>query len=256
MPLNSYLIQYQKILHEEAEFKLINLFEDESLHMAQLISDSEITWTKNLEKLITNITQGFMDAEISRSNKQDNQVRNYELNFAELNQKINEAEFKQLTKKVDNILNNSHLIVERLNQSISKVENINTTQRLDNKIVKLKNQIVVSEKTMSRNLEEYIQKAAIVTGDLNQAITDYYLNLSITLDNINIKLTEEIVNLKLKCLNEDSKLSKKLTDIVTKMEKKCDDKILNLRREFDTEIMKSRNMSEEIKIIKKENRSA
>ncbi len=97
MPLQTYFIKYQTILHDEAEFKIKKLLEDESLHMAQVITDAEVTWTKNLENQFVNITQGFVDAEISRRHKLKNQLKNSEFISEKLNQKITGAEFN-LTK--------------------------------------------------------------------------------------------------------------------------------------------------------------
>ncbi len=113
-----------------------------------------------------------------------------------------------------------------------------TTQKLENKIINLKNQLVETDFNMSRKLENHIKNCTFVTGELHQAISDSHLDLSKKLELL------------------ENKLSTKLTNIIINMTKKYDDEILNLRRDFEADTMKSKNLSEEIKIIKKENRLA
>ncbi len=206
MPLQTYLIKYQKILHEEDDFKLRNLLEDESLHMSQLFTDSEITLTKYM-KLIS----------------------------VEIKQRITGTEFN-LIKKLDDVLNISQLIFEGLNRTISNVEDRMST-KLDNEVLKMKQECIdvdmnTTEKlnnkiiNISRNLDDHIRNSTFVSEELNQAIIESDLNIS-----------------------------KRLKDIEVKLNRKFDDEILNLKRELYAEIMITKNLTAEIKIIEDKIRS-
>ncbi len=245
MPLQTYLIKYQKLLQEEAEIKFGQLLEDESLHISQVISDVEISWAKSLDKQTIDITERLAVEQIHISNKLNDQATNTEkierrVTGAELNltKKLHDANMQISHKLDDQFSNISQLLFEGI--QIIKNAEINISRSLDDKILIMKQESLNSEISLAEKLEEHIANVSLVTEALGQRVSDCQITFSKMLVDMEMKLTEvfsnEIRNQKEKCMDADLHLTKKIEKLIHNISQETtylEGEIINLKQEFE-----------------------
>ncbi len=209
MPLLTYVIQYQKLLHEDAEKILERNSEDQAVYIEQLIKDFETSFSIKLENESKNISQKYLDAEMKLNNKFDVQMLNFtqiiyegvKLHFdntvAVLKQENVDAHIN-LTRNLEHHIRNATVVSESLEQKITDVEH-NLYKKLNKQISNLKQEFHDSQRYMTHLMESYIENATLVFEKLDEAT-----HLSRNLENEIISLKQE--------LHEEIQITKNLSD--------------------------------------------
>ncbi len=231
MPLQTYIIQFQKLLHEEATNSFENALADESVYISQVISDLEKTFLKKLDTQDT----------VALSNKLDQAIIDITLN---LSNKLKENEVQMtnhMKEQHKNSLQNVAKVFYKLDQNISKI------------IVKISRKLKENEENITNQLKEQDKKLveiADLSYKLDKAINDSTWNLSNKLKENEMKINAMDHHFRNITQLISEVLIEKINTLDLKISQKLDHLILYLKQELKADKIRIKDLKEEIKMNK------